>query len=77
MTTVLSEIDAILKDRYEDEVPIIGHQDPVAWATTKKTIDSIKQRTHWNINNIKPKDPVLLGLCHRWRPDRPQETDVD
>ena len=39
MTTVLSEIDAILKDRYEDEVPIIGHQDPVAWATTKKTTD--------------------------------------
>ncbi|MEJ0010353.1 MAG: cell cycle transcriptional regulator TrcR [Alphaproteobacteria bacterium] len=31
--------------------------------TTKKTIDSIRQRTHWNINNIKPKDPVLLGLC--------------
>lgn len=31
--------------------------------TTKKTIDSIRERTHWNINNIKPKDPVLLGLC--------------
>ena len=31
--------------------------------TTKKTIDSIKERTHWNITNIKPKDPVLLGLC--------------
>jgi hypothetical protein len=31
--------------------------------TTKKTIDSIKERTHWNIANIKPKDPVLLGLC--------------
>ncbi len=31
--------------------------------TTKKTIDSIRQRTHWNINNIKAKDPVLLGLC--------------
>jgi hypothetical protein len=31
--------------------------------TTKKTIESIKQRTHWNINNIKAKDPVLLGLC--------------
>ena len=31
--------------------------------TTKKTIDSIRQKTHWNINNIKPKDPVLLGLC--------------
>jgi hypothetical protein len=31
--------------------------------TTKKTIDSIRERSHWNINNIKPKDPVLLGLC--------------
>lgn len=31
--------------------------------TTKKTIESIKNRTHWNTNNIKPKDPVLLGLC--------------
>lgn len=31
--------------------------------TTKKTIESIKERTHWNISNIKPKDPVLLGLC--------------
>lgn len=31
--------------------------------TTKKTIDSIRSRSHWNINNIKAKDPVLLGLC--------------
>lgn len=31
--------------------------------TTKKTIDSIRERSHWNISNIKPKDPVLLGLC--------------
>ena len=31
--------------------------------TTKKTIDSIRGKTHWNISNIKPKDPVLLGLC--------------
>lgn len=31
--------------------------------TTKKTIDGIRNRTHWNINNIKAKDPVLLGLC--------------
>ena len=31
--------------------------------TTKKTIESVKERTHWNIANIKPKDPVLLGLC--------------
>lgn len=31
--------------------------------TTKKTIDSIRDKSHWNMNNIKPKDPVLLGLC--------------
>jgi hypothetical protein len=31
--------------------------------TTKTTIDSIRNRTHWNINQIKPRDPVLLGLC--------------
>lgn len=31
--------------------------------TTKKTIESIRDRSHWNIHNIKAKDPVLLGLC--------------
>lgn len=31
--------------------------------TTKKTIDSIRDRTHWNVNAMQPKDPVLLGLC--------------
>jgi len=31
--------------------------------TTKSTINSIKERSHWNIQNIKPRDPVLLGLC--------------
>ena len=31
--------------------------------TTKNTINSIKLRTHWNMANIKPRDPVLLGLC--------------
>ncbi len=31
--------------------------------TTKKTIEAIRDRSHWNIGNIKPKDPVLLGLC--------------
>jgi hypothetical protein len=31
--------------------------------TTKNTIQSIRERTHWNIQNIKPVDPVLLGLC--------------
>jgi hypothetical protein len=31
--------------------------------TTKPTIQAIRERTHWNINNITPIDPVALGLC--------------
>ena len=31
--------------------------------TTKNTIDSVKNKTHWNFHNLRPKDPVLLGLC--------------
>ncbi len=31
--------------------------------TTKPTIQAIRERTHWNINNIDPIDPVALGLC--------------
>ncbi len=31
--------------------------------TTKSTINTIKNKEHWNIANIRPKDPVLLGLC--------------
>ncbi len=31
--------------------------------TTKPTIQSIRERTHWNINNIEPIDPVALGMC--------------
>ena len=31
--------------------------------TTKPTIQSIRERTHWNIGNIQPTDPVALGLC--------------
>ncbi len=30
--------------------------------TTKATIDQVKNRTHWNSSNIKPVDPVTLGL---------------
>ena len=33
--------------------------------TTKPTIKSIRERTHWNIANIKAQDPVGLGLCTR------------
>jgi hypothetical protein len=31
--------------------------------TTKATIDQVRNRTHWNANNLKPVDPVSLGLC--------------
>ena len=30
--------------------------------TTKSTIDQVRDRTHWNSANIKPVDPVTLGL---------------
>jgi hypothetical protein len=31
--------------------------------TTKPTINAIRDRTHWNSPNIKPENPVSLGLC--------------
>ena len=31
--------------------------------TTKKTIDSIRDRTHKDIADLEPKNPVLLGIC--------------
>jgi len=31
--------------------------------TTRTTIGAIRERSHWNIQNIQPKDPVTLGLC--------------
>ena len=31
--------------------------------TTKPTIKALRERTHWNIANIHPIDPVALGLC--------------
>jgi len=37
--------------------------------TTKNTINSVRGRTHWNSSNLKPKDPVLLGLCTQTRLD--------
>ncbi|MBV8060979.1 MAG: DUF1013 domain-containing protein [Alphaproteobacteria bacterium] len=31
--------------------------------TTKDTIAKVRNRSHWNSSNIKPHNPVLLGLC--------------
>ncbi len=31
--------------------------------TTKDTILKVRDRSHWNAANIKPRNPVTLGLC--------------
>ena len=31
--------------------------------TTKSTIDSVRENTHWNSANLTAMDPVTLGLC--------------
>lgn len=31
--------------------------------TTKDTIAKVREKSHWNAQNIKPRNPVLLGLC--------------
>ena len=31
--------------------------------TTKPTINAIRDRSHWNASNLKPRNPVHLGLC--------------
>ena len=31
--------------------------------TTKPTITAIRERSHWNSSNIRPRDPVTVGLC--------------
>ena len=31
--------------------------------TTKQTIAAVRDRTNWNSANLRPRDPVLLGLC--------------
>ena len=31
--------------------------------STKNMVVSIKNKTNWNMSNIRPQDPVGLGLC--------------
>ena len=33
--------------------------------TTKKTVQSIKDRSYWNIQNLRAQNPAELGLCTR------------
>lgn len=49
--------------------------------TTKATIYSVKHKEHWNSDNIRPRDPVLIGLCSQVELNKvinsikPSETD--
>lgn len=31
--------------------------------TTKNTVQAIRTKSYWNMDNLRPRDPVLLGLC--------------
>jgi uncharacterized protein len=33
--------------------------------TTKNTIAALRDKSHWNMANIRPQDPVALGLCNQ------------
>lgn len=47
--------------RYHPELPDAALMKLVG--TTKHTINAVRERSHWNAQNIKPVDPVSLGLC--------------
>jgi hypothetical protein len=47
--------------RYHPELPDSAVMKLVG--TTKSTIASVRDRSHWNASNIKPVDPVSLGIC--------------
>ena len=38
--------------------------------TTKTTVEAIRHRTHRDMSNIKPRDPVFLGLCSQTELDK-------
>lgn len=42
--------------------------------TTKSTLEAIRSRSHWNMANIRQRDPVLLGICSQTDLDKVIET---
>lgn len=38
--------------------------------TTKNMISAVRNKTHWNSTNIKPRNPVQLGLCSQIELDK-------
>jgi hypothetical protein len=49
----------LLKNHPELSDPQVGK----LIGTTKETIAKVRDKSHWNSPNIKPRDPVILGLC--------------
>jgi uncharacterized protein len=47
--------------RFHPELPDAAIMKLVG--TTKHTINAVRDRSHWNIQTIKPVDPVSLGIC--------------
>ena len=45
--------------------------------TTKSTILAVQDRTHWNIANLQPNDPVALGLCRQVELDRAVQKAIE
>ncbi|PWR25072.1 DUF1013 domain-containing protein [Zavarzinia aquatilis] len=45
--------------------------------TTKPTIKAVRDRSHWNSQNIKPVDPVTLGLCSQIELDQAVQKAAD
>jgi hypothetical protein len=45
--------------------------------TTKETIAKVRDKTHWNSANIKPRDPVILGLCTQTDLNREVEAAIE
>lgn len=53
--------------RYHPELPDAAVMKLVG--TTKHTINAVRDRSHWNAQNLKPVDPVSLGICSQMELD--------
>ena len=42
---------------------LADHQICKLLGTTKTTVNAVRERTHWKSTEIRPRDPVLIGLC--------------
>lgn len=54
--------------RHHPEIP--DQQICKLLGTTKVTVQAVRDRTHWKSQDIRPRDPVLLGLCSQTELDQ-------